>query len=170
MLQQNEDPSAILITTRWYSPAAHWEWIGTEENKQAMGKLMPLIVTEGEKKLVLYHVDSVLFPPPGDGVTSALESPVLSVYHYRVRTSEREGFESRLKVAMGELNTATETPFRWGWRIEKEDDEIEELLVVRGWDSEKQRLDFPHTKEHATLGELTDHAFNVSVYSYKRIV
>lgn len=62
MLQRNEDPSAILITARWDSPAAHWEWIGTDENKQAMYKLMPLIVAEGEKKLVLYHVDSVLFP------------------------------------------------------------------------------------------------------------
>lgn len=170
MLQQNEDPSAILITARWDSPDAHWEWIGTVENKQAMGKLMPLIVKEGDKKLVLFHVDSVLFPPPGDEVASALGSPVLSIYHYRARPSERERFESRLKVAMGELNTATETPFRWGWRIEKEDAETEELLVVRGWDSEEQRLNFPHTKEHATLGELADHAFDVNVYSYKRIV
>lgn len=169
MLQRNEDPSAILITARWDSPAAHWEWIGTDENKQAMYKLMPLIVAEGEKKLVLYHVDSVLFPPPGDGATSALGSPVLSIYHYRVKLSEKEGFEDRLKVAMGELNAATATPFRWGWRMEK-DGETEELLIVRGWDSEEQRLDFPLTKEHATLGELAGHAIDVNVHSYKKIV
>ncbi|MBE3048505.1 hypothetical protein IMZ48_39590, partial [Candidatus Bathyarchaeota archaeon] len=57
MLQQNGDPSAIVITTRWASPAAHQQWIGTEANKQAMEKLMPLIVADGEKKLVLFHVD-----------------------------------------------------------------------------------------------------------------
>lgn len=169
MLQQNEDHSAILITARWDSPAAHWEWIGTDENRQAMDKLMPLIVAEGEKRLVLYHVDSVLFPPPGDGITSALGSPGLNIYHYRVRPSEKEGFESRLKVAMGELNAATATPFTWGWRIEK-DGETEELLVVRGWNSEEQRLGFPLTKEYATLGELADHAIDVNVHSYKRIV
>lgn len=167
MLQQNEDPSAILVTARWASPAAHWEWIGTEANKQAMGKLMPLIVTEGEKKLVLFHIDSVLFPPPGDGVTSALGSPDLSVYHYRVSSSGKNKFESRLRETMAGLKTDAEMLFRWGWKIEKEDDETDELLVVRGWDSEEQRLRFTGS---TAMDELSADALEVNVYSYKRIV
>lgn len=167
MLQQNEDPSAILVTARWASPAAHWEWIGTDANKRAMSKLMPLIVTQGEKKLVLFHVDSVLFPPPGDGVTSALESPVLSVYHYRVGSSAKNKFESTLRETMAGLNTDAEPLFRWGWRIEKDKEDTDELLMVRGWDSEEQRVGFTGSK---ALDELSADAFEVNVYSYKRIV
>ena len=166
MLQRTDDPSAILITARWSSPAAHWGWIGTEENKQAMAKLIPLIVTEGDKKLILFHVDAVLFPPPEDGVTSALGSPILSVYRYRVKASARSKFESGLEEVMARLNTDADALFRWGWRIEKEDDGIEELLIVRGWESEEQRLD----GEHDALDELLADAIDVNTSSYKRIV
>lgn len=166
MLQRTDDPSAILITARWSSPAAHWEWIGTDENKQAMGKLMPLIVTEGDKKLVLFHVDAVLFPHPEDGVTSALGSPILSVYQHRVRSSAKSKFESKLEEVMARINTDADPLFRWGWRIEKGDDEVEELLIVRGWKSEERRPD----GEHNPLNELSAEAIDVNVYSYKRIV
>lgn len=169
MLQRADDPSAILITARWSSPAAHWEWIGTEENKQAMEKLMPLIVTEGDRRLVLFHVDAVLFPPLEDGVTSALGSPILSVSQYRVRSSAKSKFESRLKEAMTRLNTDADALFRWGWRIEKDEDEVEELLIVRGWESEEQRRD----GEHSALDELSADAADaadVNTFSYRRIV
>ena len=166
MLQQIDDPSAILITARWTSPEAHWKWIGTEENKQAMGKLMPLIVTEGERKLVLFHVDSVLFPTPQDAITSALASPIVSVYHCRVRASSKGKFESVLEEVMGKLNTDAGTLYRWGWKIEKESDEIEELLMVRGRDSDVQRLE----EEHVVLETLSASAVDVKVRSYKRIV
>ena len=169
MLQHIEDPSAIVITARWASPAAHQAWITTEANKQAMEKLLPLIVAEGEKKLVLFHVDSVLFPPPGGGVTSALGSPVLSIYHYRVRSSAKDNFDSRVGEVMAGLNEAA-TLFRWGWRIEKEEDDTEELLVVRGWESEEQRLAFEGSKEHSALDELSRDASGVNVHSFKKIV
>ncbi|KAL2110073.1 hypothetical protein VUR80DRAFT_1632 [Thermomyces stellatus] len=167
MLQRTDDPSAILVTARWGSPAAHWEWIGTEENKQAMGRLMPLMVTGGEKKPLLFHVDSVLFPPPGDGVSSALERPVLGLYHWRVSSSAKDEFESKLRETMARINIGGKTLFRWGWRIEKgDDDEVQELLMVRGWDSEEQRA----SGEHGALDELSTRALDVNVYSYKRIV
>ena len=165
MLQQTDDPSAILITARWASPDDHWKWIGTEENKQAMGKLMPLIIAEGEKKLVLFHVDSILFPRQDEG-TSALGSPTLSVYRYRVKTSAKDEFKSKLKEAAAKLNTGGEALCRWGWRIEKETDEAEELLMVRGWENDEQRLEY----EHTALDELSADAIDVNVHSYRRIV
>ena len=170
MLQQTEDPSVLLVTARWATPAAHWEWIGTEENKQAMGKLMPLIVTEGKDQVVLFHVDSVLFPPPGDGVTSALASPVLSIYHYHVNSSEKSKFEAKLREVMGKHEAGSDMPFRWGWRIEKEEDDVEELLMVRGWDGEEQRQAFIASNDHRTVEELSADALDATVHSYKRII
>lgn len=166
MLQRTDDPSAILITARWRSPAAHWEWIDTDENKQAMGKLMPLIVSEGTRKLVVFHVDAVLFPPPENGVTPALGCPILSVYHYRFKSLARSKFESRLENVMAKFNTNASRMFRWGWRIEKDDDEVEELVIVRGWEDEERRLD----GEPDPRNELSAEAIDVNVYSYKRIV
>ncbi|SPN98983.1 uncharacterized protein DNG_02022 [Cephalotrichum gorgonifer] len=170
MLQQIGDPTALLITAPWESPAAHWEWIGTDANKEAMRKLTPLIVTEGDKKLVLFHVDAILFPRPDDDVTSPLASAVLGVHRYRVKSSEREAFESRVVEALATLATGPGTPFGWGWRIEKGNDDTEDLLMVRGWDSEEQRAGFIGSDEYVVLEELASHTLDFDIYSYRRIV
>ncbi|PKS05319.1 hypothetical protein jhhlp_008692 [Lomentospora prolificans] len=167
MLQQVEDPSAILITAQWDTPEAHWDWIRTEENKAAMAKLGPLLVAEGEKKLLLFHIDSVIFPQRAEGVSSPLASAVTSVRRYFVKASDKERFSSRFEQAKGLLD---KRGFKGGWRIERENCDSDEFLLFNGWASVDEHNQFLASPEFSHLESLADYAKEVDAKLYKRIV
>ena len=173
MLQQVEDPSAILITARWDSPEAHWDWIGTEENKGIMEKMGPLIVAEGEKKMLLFHVDPVVLPEVDDesAASSPLSSPILSIYRYSVKPTDKKLVAAKFDEVSNVLRKSDgKYDFKSGWRIEKQDEGTEELLVFHGWTSIEEHEQFQASGDYAHFKSLAEHAKKVDPKLYQKFI
>lgn len=145
LFQQVEDPSKVLLTFRWDSVKAHWAWIESSENKTAMGGINGLIETDGEDKVELFHLDAEVFsaPAPDEGKQGLLESHVVMVARMIVGPEKRKRFQEAWVGVKGLLETHAggEHLVRTGWRVDKDEDD-EEFVVVAGFESIERHYAF----------------------------
>jgi heme-degrading monooxygenase HmoA len=177
ILQQVEDPSAVLILAQWASAAEHWQWIGSEENKAIMEKLIPYISTETERPVVLFHVDAVVLGPNtntdtdnGDAARFLLrDSPIISVGRMAVDSAKKEHFVAKFNEVKGILEDFA-SPFgvRGGWRIEKEGEGTDEFVLFCGWESVEKHMDFAKSAGFDKYGEIQEFVREIDLKHYRR--
>lgn len=170
MFEQLEDPGHILITVRWDSVAAHWQWIGGDENKKIMAGLGDYI---DSNNVVLFHLDDadIFSGPTPQGMIPLTDSPVISVTRMFVDSEARRPFSVKFEEIRGILEAFAKPHLvRGGWRVDKEDDSKEEFVLFCGWESLERHAEF---KEHPTYSDYTrilDFATGTDMKHYKRIL
>jgi heme-degrading monooxygenase HmoA len=137
MFQQLEDPGSILLTTRWDSVPAHWQWIKSDKNQKIMNSLRTSIVSEGHDAFVLLHVDSEIFCSPAPpGYIHLLDSPVISVERMFLSSKDRGAFTTKFTAVKHMLEDfAWPHLVRGGWRVDNEVGGTDEFILVCGWDT-----------------------------------
>lgn len=115
--------TAIYLIAPWASPEGHWEWIRTEENGKANAVLAPFLAT-GNDAVQLFHLESA---GKVEDFTS-LSFPVsMTITRISVKSNCKSTLQEAYQAAEDKLVGSSSL---WaGWRIEKQDD-IEELVVI----------------------------------------
>ncbi|KAK1770444.1 hypothetical protein QBC33DRAFT_555927 [Phialemonium atrogriseum] len=156
MFQQSEHPEKILVTVRWDSVPAHWDWIGSDENKQIMAGLSDHIAKD---KVVLFHLDAEIFsrPAPQDAIP-LLDSPLISLTRLFVDSDKKDAFSKKFNEVRGILEDFAKPHLaRGGWRVDKEAETKEEFVLVCGWESLERHFEFakdPRFNEYKEIPEL----------------
>ncbi|KAI4864684.1 hypothetical protein F4820DRAFT_329448 [Hypoxylon rubiginosum] len=145
--QQVEDPTVTLLTAHWESTEQHKTWIESPENQTVFPGLGDHFQLE---KTVFFHLDDVeLFEKPdADGEISLLESPVISVGRLTIAAKNRQAVGQGWNEVKGILETfAKPNMVKSGWRIEKEDQGLEEFVFACGWPSVERHGEFATTED-----------------------
>lgn len=170
MFQQVEDPANILISARWDSVAAHWQWIQGDENQKIMGELGAYIASDN---VVLLHLDNpdIFSSPASQGRTSLQDSPVISISRIYVDPQAKDQFSARFEEAKRALEDFVAPHIvRGGWREDKEDESKEEFVVFCGWESLEKHGEFkahPTASKYRSILEL---ATGTDMKHYKRFL
>ncbi|KAI3336474.1 hypothetical protein HD806DRAFT_7250 [Xylariaceae sp. AK1471] len=128
LFQQREDQGVVLVTAHWDSPAQHAECIASEENQRAMAAIASLAISSEVK---FFHVEGVQ-------MFSTINERLLSVLRIGVGPGpEKKELVERIWIESGKrlLGVAAGFEHVGGWRIEKEGDR-EEFVVVGAWRDE----------------------------------
>ncbi|XXH00633.1 hypothetical protein Hte_006981 [Hypoxylon texense] len=144
--QQVEDPTVTLLTAHWESVEQHKTWIGSPENQTVFPALGDHFQLE---KTIFFHLDDVeLFKKEdADGAISLLEGPVISVGRLTIAAKNRQAFDRGWNEVKGIIETfAKPNAVKSGWRIEKEDPELEEFVLACGWPSVERHGEFATTE------------------------
>lgn len=173
IFQQIEDPTAILLTARWDSVEAHWQWIGSDDNKAVMSTIGEHIDAEGEDAFVLFHLDNEIFSEPApQGQISLLDSPVVSVNRMPINSDKKARFNDMFSEVKGIVEAfAGPHLVRGGWVVDKQDQNKDEFVLVCGWDSVARHLafadrpDFPQYKR-----ALDDFVSAMDIKHYKKFL
>jgi heme-degrading monooxygenase HmoA len=166
MFEQIEDPAKILVTAQWDSVAAHWEWIGSDENKAIMGDLGSHIKADD---FLLCHLDAEVFSlPPGQGETSLLDSPVISVGIISVNKNDEEDFSRKFDEVKGILQDFARPHLaRWGWVV---DGTTDQFILVCGWDSVEAHGTFANSPGFSKYSEMRSFTSDLDIKHYKRFM
>ncbi|KAI1092489.1 hypothetical protein F5B19DRAFT_202779 [Rostrohypoxylon terebratum] len=169
LFQQIEDPSINLLTAHWESAAQHKVWIDSPENKTVFPGLKDYFQLE---KTYLFHYGVELFAPGPNGETSLLKSPFFSVSRIAVAAEERGAFDKAWNEVKGVLEEfAKPYAAQAGWRVEKEDDNLEEFVLGVGWPNVERHAEFATAKDSDKLSAaLTPFIKNRDLAHYKRIL
>lgn len=157
MFEQLEDPAHVLITARWDSVAAHWQWIGGDENKKIMAGLGDYI---DSNNVVLFHLDDadIFSGPAPQGMILLTDSPVISVTRMVVGPEAKHLFSVKFEEVRGVLEDfARPYLVRGGWRVDKEAETKEEFVLICGWESLERHFEFakdPRFNEYKKIPEL----------------
>jgi heme-degrading monooxygenase HmoA len=169
--QQIENPSNILITAQWESPEEHWQWIGSENNASAMGKIVPHLHAEYATKVVLFHADAIIFMDEAEGKTSLLDSPFISVSRTYVEAAMKQGFQDKFNEVKGILEEyAAPNIVRGGWRIERESDDAEEFVLITGWEAVEDHMAFAKSEGFAKFIGIQAFAKGSDIKHYRRFM
>ncbi|KAI0166031.1 hypothetical protein GGR57DRAFT_2840 [Xylariaceae sp. FL1272] len=167
LYQQLEDRSITLVTAHWESVAQHHEWIGSDENKDAMGGLGSMI---DPSRVEFFHVQGVeMFP------VHTIEGDLLTVIRILIKDEEKEKVERTWTETRKLLESVAGSEYRGGWRIERQKGEgsKEEFVIVGAW---KQRPAFTEFRNGSWNGsEEWDRKWGeagvvVDVKCYERLV
>ncbi|KAI1772855.1 hypothetical protein F4818DRAFT_126691 [Hypoxylon cercidicola] len=145
--QQVEDPSIALLTAHWKSVEQHKTWIESAENKTVFPALGDHFQLE---KTIFFHLDDVeLFQAPdADRAFSLLESPVIRVERLTITADDRQAFNQGWNDVKGILERfAKPHVVKGGWRIEKEDQSLEEFVFACGWPSVDRHGEFATARD-----------------------
>lgn len=172
MFQQVEDPAKLLITARWESTAAHWQWINSDENKGIMDSIKNQVAMSDENHTVLRHVEGELFAGPApEGITHLLEAPFVSVGRAYVPAENKPAADAIIKEVAGALREFTAPgDTRWGWAVDPQDENVLEFIIVAGWDSVEAHLGFNQHPGFAKWHEFLDLADSKGSRHYKRFL
>jgi heme-degrading monooxygenase HmoA len=167
--QQVEDPSIVYLIGRWDSTAAHGEFLPSPENQRLLEMLKDDILTEGEKKMSLWHLDaeSLTLRVAGKNV---LEAPVISFNRHFVPSSKKEGFSRKFAEVNGLLEGFTE-PFAvsGGWRIEKDTEEKDEWALFSGFESVDHHFQFAKTEDFIKYRDIVEFMEGFDLKHFKAI-
>ncbi|OIW30257.1 hypothetical protein CONLIGDRAFT_644267 [Coniochaeta ligniaria NRRL 30616] len=124
MFQQVEDPAKFLITARWDSLAAHWQWINSNENKGTIHGIRDQIAMGGENGTVLRHVEGELFAGPApEGITHMLDSLIVSVGRtYDPLENKAAAYAKITEIAGAPREFAAPGDTRLGWAVDPKDE------------------------------------------------
>jgi len=130
----------IYILGTWHSVAAHHDFIAREKNKMSLELLKDQIIMEGEKKIMLFHLEGQLLAKGNGGEKLCFDAPVLSCNRHFVPKAKKEGFASKFGEVKGLLEEYTK-PYavKGGWRIEEESGKKEEWILFSGSESVEAR-------------------------------
>ncbi len=172
IFRQVEDPLVVLLCAAWPSVEAHWLWIQSEENQAVMGSLTGHIVTEGDKKVDLLHVEGDVFAAPEDPVlTPLLSSPVISFGRLFVAPEKKAAFEEKHDQVKHIIHDFVK-PYlgKAGWRVDKEGaDAKDEYVAVSGWPDIDQHKAFAQADGYPKYAELLPYIDGADVKHYQRI-
>ncbi|KAI1376508.1 hypothetical protein F4677DRAFT_80105 [Hypoxylon crocopeplum] len=171
LFQQVEDPSICLLTAHWKSAEQHKIWLESPENKTVFPGLKDHFQLE---KTFLFHLNEVeLFNTSGAvGEVSLLKSPIISVGRVTVAAEKRQAFDQGWKEVKGILEEfAKPNTVKSGWRIEKEDEALEEFVFACGWPSVERHGEFATTEDFQKYASvLLAFARSRDVKHYQRIL
>ena len=141
--QNMDDPNEILITARWDSVEAHWDWIKSEDNVKVMGTLSPHISQESNEDFALLHVPGDMFgesPVASKGETiPLLKSPEISVHRMVVDGANREEFTTAIdKLDKFFSTSAAPHMVRGVWREDPESEGKQEYVLIAGWENQQK--------------------------------
>lgn len=121
------DPAYLLLIAPWDSPEGHHQWIASDVNKKGMAGLQKYIA-EGDDAVVLFHMTAAgkqKGPPP-----EFREHKCFDVDRIFVPKAEKEVVQSKYQKLEGALLDLKLSDRLWGgWRIEKTNEDAEELVV-----------------------------------------
>ncbi|KAI1452716.1 hypothetical protein F4805DRAFT_407966 [Annulohypoxylon moriforme] len=169
LFQQVENPAVNLLTAHWESVDQHKVWLESPENKIGYPRLKDYFQLE---KTYLFHYDTEIFAPRTGNEISLLNSPVFSLSRVTVAAEERETFDQAWNEVKGVLEDFAE-PYvvQAGWRIEKEDEALDEFVLACGWPSVERHGEFSTAKDFDKLSAaLTPFIKNRDLTHYKRIL
>ncbi|KAI1214637.1 uncharacterized protein F4807DRAFT_404051 [Annulohypoxylon truncatum] len=169
LFQQIEDPSINLLTAHWESADQHKIWIESTENKSVFPGLKNYFQLE---KTHLFHYGVEIFAPGANDEISLLKSPVFSLSRITVAAEERKAFDQAWNEVKGVVEEfANPYAVQAGWRIEKEDESLEEFVLAVGWLSVERHGEFPAAKDFEKLSAaLMPFIKNRDLTHYKRIL
>ena len=170
MFEQLEDPARVLITARWDSVAAHWQWIGGDENKKIMAGLGDYI---DSNNVVLFHLDDadIFSGPAPQGMNRLTESPVISVARMFVSPEAKHLFSVKFEEVRSILEDFAKPHLvRGGWRVDKEGDAKEEFVIFCGWESLEKHTEFKMHPAYSDYIKLLEFATGADMKHYKRIL
>lgn len=172
MFEQVEDPAKLLITARWDSAAAHWQWINSEENKGVMDSIKNQIAMDGENHTVLRHVEGELFAGPApEGITHMLDAPFVSVSRLYVPAENKPAADAIIKEVAGALREfAAPGDMRWDWAVDPKDENVPEFIIVAGWESDQAHLAFRRHPSYAKWQGFVDLTSSTETRHYKRFL
>ncbi|KAM0278148.1 hypothetical protein ACHAQH_005346 [Verticillium albo-atrum] len=173
MYRQLEDPTALLLTAQWDSPAAHGRWIASSENASVMADLGPHLDTQGEKDVVFFHLDAAVFTGWKPEETSLLEAPVMSVGRFGVESGRREEFQETFDGAKGVVEEVSRPfPLRGAWRIERDEKEEgrEEFVMYCGWASVDEHMSSGQHPRYVEFQALQKLVSTADIRHYKRVI
>ena len=155
--QQVEDPSIVYIFGNWDSVSAHQAFLPSQDNQQLLELFKDDVLTEGEKKMQMWHLDGDLFNGVNEWQMHVLEAPTISCNRHFVPTEKKEGFQTKFEEVRGLLEDFTK-PYKvvGGWRIEKDSEEEEEWALFSGFQSVNNHMEFAKTEGFAKYRELVD--------------
>ncbi|KAI2464894.1 hypothetical protein F4781DRAFT_51764 [Annulohypoxylon bovei var. microspora] len=169
LFQQVEDPSINLLTAHWESADQHKVWLESSENKTVFPGLEDYFQLQ---KTYFFHFGAEIFAPGVNGEISLLKSPVFSLSRITVAAEERQVFDQAWNEVKGVVEDfAKPYAVKAGWRIEKEDETLDEFVLACGWPNVERHGEFPTAKNFEKLSEaLTPFIKNRDLTHYKRIL
>lgn len=116
-----EDPHLTCIVTNWTTAEEHYVWIGSDDNKSVMGKMLEFFV-EPPQGVELFHVDPALLPSVTAFPAEEIRPGSTVLTRWVVPADKRKDVE--------EVVAGTKLPGGSGWRIEKSNPETDELIIL----------------------------------------
>ena len=175
IFEQVEDPAKLMITAKWASVEAHWQWIESEENKRAMGAMESYGVSKNPTDIDLFHLDADIFdsaPVEAAGETIALlDSPIIAVDRLFLDPAKKDEFANRLAAVDATLRENSR-PFvvRGGWRVDVGPGGRQEYVLVSGWESVDKHLECNPLTQLPESGAFKPLVAEVNTKHYRRIL
>jgi glutamyl/glutaminyl-tRNA synthetase len=133
------DPDYLLITALWESPEAHREWIKSKDNQMGFARLSTFIAP-GCSSVLLFHVDTAGEPVQLRGEFLAREE--FHVYRLVNKSDKKDLVGQMYHDLEKQVHEKSPEQLLWGgWRIEKNSDAEEELVVFRCKDVPDEHMD-----------------------------
>ena len=153
-LQQVEDPSYIYIIGEWNSLDQHMKhFIPGADNQALLEDLKDLLSVDWLLHIDAPHADLPL-PVPGKNQAKA---SVYGLLRHFVKHGQRAQFQETYEHEQRHLQGfVTEGTIGGGWRIDKEGDE-EEWVLLTPWTSVEQHHAFAETDGFAEYGRIREH-------------
>jgi len=126
--QQIEDPTVIYNLGAWSSTTAHECFLPSPQNLALLELFKGQIDIEN---ILMYHLelDANATPFP-------LNAPAISVNRHFIKHGQRDAFQKRFEEVKPLLQDYTKPrPIAGGWRIEKEEEDEEEWVLISGFDT-----------------------------------
>ncbi|KAF3056495.1 hypothetical protein GL218_09485 [Daldinia childiae] len=169
LFRQIEDPSVTLLTAHWESVSQHGLWLASTENKTVYPALKEHFTLE---KTVVSHLENAEFfdasGPNGD--ISLLKSPIVSLSAVTVPAEKRKAFEQAWTENKHLLEGYTPL-IKSGWRIEKEDENLEQFILSCSWPSVEKHIEFAGGKDFPQFSAaLLSLAQGTDLKHYERIL
>ena len=153
-LQQVEDPTYIYIIGEWDSLDQHMnEFIPSADNQALLKSLRGLLSVDWLLHIDALHAD---LPLPGAGTTKQ-KAPVYAIGRHFIKNDQREQFQQAFDVGKLQLRDfVTEGKIGGGWRIDKEGDK-DEWVLLTPWTSVEQHYAFAETDGFAKYCNIQEH-------------
>lgn len=154
--QQIEDPYVIYIIGKWDSPEAHYAFLPSAKNQELLKLFKEDVHIEevDRKKMQIWHLDHDVFDVPANA-KSVFKAPIISCSRHFVPKVNKADFIEKFNEVRGLLEDFTK-PYNvvGGWRIEKENEETEELVLFSGFESVENHMEFAKTERFGKYREI----------------
>ena len=159
-LQQIEDPMCIYVLGEWESLDQHMNgFIPGSDNQALLESLNGLISVEWLLHLDVSHAD---LPLPIVGIDKQSIITYGLVRHF-VKSGQKDRFQQTFDTEKHYLqNFVTEGKIGGGWRVDKECDK-DEWVLLTPWKSVQQHHDFAETDGFAKYGNIREHIHDAEI-------
>ncbi|KAF3053144.1 hypothetical protein E8E11_010545 [Didymella keratinophila] len=153
-LQRVEDPSYIYVIGEWDSLDQHMnDFIPSADNQALLEDLKGLLSVDWLLHIDASHAD---LPLPVPSKNQAQASVYGLVRHF-VKNGQRAKFQETYENEKRHLQAfVTEGTIGGGWRVDKDDDN-EEWVLLTPWTSVEQHHAFAETDGFAKYGRIREH-------------